>query len=505
MRLFQVLLSLVAVFGTTRPALAASPGIGGPVGTAIDAFNNAVFFEIAIYGQPTQLIVIWMALPMVLLTFYFGFINLRAFRPAFQILRGRYADPRAPGEVSQFQALSTALSGTVGLGNIAGVAVAIALGGPGAAFWMLVIGFFAMTLKFSEVTLSVKYRKVHGDGTVSAGPMHYLGRGLKARGWRRTGKFLAWTYALLALPAILQIAQVNQSYSQLSAVTGLDMPWVYGLLLTALVAVVMVGGIQGIARVTARLVPLMAAIYIGAALFILGAHITAVPHALALIASEALRPEAGIGAVIGAIVWGMRRAVYSTEAGLGSATIAHGAAKTREPISEGLVALLEPFIDTIVISSMTALVIVVTGAYKIEGLDDIKMTSAAFNSVIDGFDIVLGVAVFLFAYSTIISWAYYTQKIWSFVFGDTKTSVIVFRTLYCLALIPGAAFSMRQVYDIMDSLFFLMAVPNIIGIYIMAGEIKRDLKSYVRRLRAGAIPTADELARARATAPQPAE
>lgn len=489
------LLAIATLILGPNTAFAQSPGIGGAIGSAIDAFNNIVFTEVPIFGESVEIIVIWMFIPMVFLTVYLGFISLRSFKPAFQILRGKYKDPNAPGEVSQFQALTTAVSGTVGLGNIAGVAVAIAYGGPGAAFWMVVIGFFAMTLKFSEVTLAVKYRTIHQDGTVSGGPMYYLGRGLAARGWKQTGKILAWSYAGVAIFSLLQIAQVNQSYSQLSAVTGLNWPWVYGILTAIMTAVVIMGGIKSIATVTAKLVPAMAAVYIGAALFIIFSYITEIPAAIGLILQEALAPEAGIGAVIGAFVLGMRRAVYSSEAGLGSATIAHAAAKTNEPVSEGLVALLEPFIDTVVICSMTALVIVVTGAYKMEGLTDIQMTSAAFNSVISGFDVVLAVAVVLFAYSTIISWAYYTQKIWAFVLGDSKTSIILFRIVFCVALIPGGVLTVQQVYDVMDSLFLLMAIPNIIGIYLMSGEIRRDVKDYFHRLKTGQIPTADELTR----------
>lgn len=487
------ILSILATGFSPIAAQAQSQGIGGPVGAAIDAFNNAVFTEIELFGESIELIVIWMALPMLFLTLYLGFINVRSFKPAFQILKGKYKDPNAPGEVSQFQALSTAVSGTVGLGNIAGVAVAISLGGPGAAFWMVLIGFFAMTLKFSEVTLAVKYRKISANGTVSGGPMYYLGRGLEARGWGGIGKILAWAYAGVAIFSLLQIAQVNQSYSQFAAVTGFETPWIYGVATAILTAVVIMGGIKSIAGVTAKLVPLMAFIYIGAALFIIFSYWDNIPAAVGLIVKEAFRPEAGVGAVIAAMVWGMRRAVYSSEAGLGSATIAHAAAKTNEPVSEGLVALLEPFIDTVVICSMTALVIIVTGAYQIEGLTDIQMTSAAFNSVINGFDWVLAVAVVLFAYSTIISWAYYTQKIWAFVMGESKTSITIFRIVFCVALIPGGVFTVQQVYNVMDSIFLLMAIPNIIGIYLMASEIRRDTKDYFKRLKAGEIPTADEL------------
>lgn len=466
-------------------------GVSGPVARAITAFNNAVFSTVSLAGTDVELIVLWLALPMLLLTVYLGFINLRGFKIAWHVVTGRYKDEKAPGEVSQFQALSTALSGTVGLGNIAGVAIAIGIGGPGATFWMAVIGLFAMSLKFSEVSLSVKYRKINPDGTVSGGPMYYLSRGLKARGWPRLGALLGWSYALFALPSLLQIAQVNQAYSQISLVTGFASPWIFGLLFAAATAVVIVGGIGGIARVTSKLVPLMAFVYLGGAAFILISHADQLPAAFALIFEEAFNPRAaGVGSVAAVFVIGMRRAVYSTEAGVGSATIAHAAAKTHEPISEGMVALMEPFIDTVVICSITALVIVVTGVYKIEGLNDIQMTSAAFNSVISGFDLVLAFAVLLFCFSTIVSWAYYTSKVWGFVFGESNASLRVFQVIYCTALIPGAVLSMQQVFDIMDSIFFLMAVPNVIGLYLMAGELKQDLKSYLRRLKDGSIPVA---------------
>ncbi|MEM1019714.1 MAG: alanine/glycine:cation symporter family protein [Pseudomonadota bacterium] len=472
----------------TASEAAAQEGVGGLVGGAINAFNAAVFSTVDIAGTSVELIVLWLATPMVLLTVYLGFINLRGFRIAWHVVTGRFSDPSAPGEVSQFQALSTALSGTVGLGNIAGVAIAIGAGGPGVAFWMTLIGLLAMSLKFSEVTLSVKYRRLNDDGSVSGGPMYYLSRGLATRGWRRAGLILGWAYALCALPSLLQIAQVNQAYSQLSLVTGFSFPWVFGIAMSLGTAFVIIGGIGGIAKVTSRLVPLMAAIYLGGALFILVSNVSAVPGAIALILSEAFDPKAmGAGSILAVFVIGMRRAVYSTEAGIGSATIAHAAAKTHEPVSEGMVALMEPFVDTVVICSITALVIVVTGVYTDTSLNDIQMTSAAFNSVIEGFDVVLAVAVLLFAFSTIVSWAYYTSKVWGFVFGESKISIRTFQLVYCTALIPGAVLSMQQVFDIVDSIFFLMAVPNILGVYLMAGELKADLKDYLARLKSGAI------------------
>lgn len=457
----------------------------------ITAFSNFVFSEVSLFGAQMPWIVVWMGAPMLFLTVYFAFINLRGFRQASKIVRGHYRDDDAPGEVTQFQALSTALSGTVGLGNIAGVAVAISIGGPGATFWMIVIGLCAMSLKFAECTLAVKYRDVRADGTVAGGPMYFLDKGLAARGWKKIGKTLAWTYAILAFPSILQVAQVNQSYEAISFVTGFESEsaaWIYGIALAVITAVVIIGGIRSIAGVTAKLVPLMAAVYIIGALVIILGHITEVPAAFATIIEGAFNPQGIAGGIAGVIIIGMKRAVYSTEAGLGSASMAHAAAKTREPVSEGMVALMEPFIDTVLVSTMTALVIVITGNYIVgEEVQGISMTSAAFGSVIGWFPIVLAVAAFLFGFSTIISWGYYSSKVWEFIWGGSNRSMSIFKVTYCVLLIPGAVWSPQVVYDLMDGMFFLMAIPNIIGIYLLAPELKRDLQSYMNRVKSGEI------------------
>lgn len=455
--------------------------------TFSSALSGFVFSQINLFGTPVEWIVLWMAFPMIIFTVYFGFINLRVFRLARDIVAGRYAKPDAKGEVSQFQALATALSGTVGLGNIAGVAIAIAIGGPGATFWMIVIAFFAMTLKFVECTLGVKYRVVREDGTVSGGPMYYLPAGLASRGWPRLGKLLGVSYAVFAVPSLLQLGQVNQAYSQVSSVLGVSFPWTFGLLMSAATALVIFGGLKGIVRVTSRLVPLMCAIYIFSALIILFGHLDQIPTAIAAIVKGAFNPEGVVGGLVGVFVIGMRRAIYSTEAGIGSSTIVHAAAKTDEPVSEGFVALFEPFIDTVVVSTMTALVIVVTGAYRIEGLNDIQMTSAAFASVFSWFPYILALAVLLFAFSTIVSWSYYVSRVWSFLFGESRRSQITYRSIFCLALIPGGALSVTQVIDLIDSFFFLMAIPNVIGLYILAPQIKADLQSYLARIRSGEI------------------
>lgn len=460
---------------------------------AINSLDSFVFSSINIGGLEVKWIVAFLALPMLILTVYFGFVNLTSFKRAWRIVKGDYHDESADGEVTQFQALATALSGTVGLGNIAGVAVAISTGGPGATFWMILIGFCAMTLKFAECTLGVKYRDVRADGTVAGGPMYYLERGLKARGGglAKAGKILAWTYALLALPTLLQIAQVNQSFEAVAAVTGIDSEasrWGFGLVVAILTAIVIIGGIKSIASVTAKLVPSMAAIYIIGALAIILTHLGHIPSAFATIFNSAFSLEAGIGGVIGTIIIAMQRAVYSTEAGLGSATMAHAAAKTNEPVSEGMVALMEPFVDTVIVSTMTALVIVITGVYMDQsGAAGISLTSSAFGSVISWFPWVLAVAAFLFAYSTIISWGYYSSKVWEFLFGGSDRSMTTFKIIFCAALTPGAVFSVTEVYSLMDSMFFLMAVPNVIGIYLMAPELKRDLKDYLTRIKSGEI------------------
>lgn len=489
------LAAFFAAVMATSPALAQESGIDEAIASVLgpiaSALSTVVFYQVELFGTQVELIVIWMLFPLLILTAYYGFVNLRpaSFRSAWHIVRGRYHDPNAPGEVSQFQALSTALSGTVGIGNIAGVAVAIAWGGPGATFWMILIGLCAMSVKFTECTLGVKYRVRHADGSVSGGPMYYLRYGLANRGYVKLGLALSAMYAVFGVPTLLQLATVNQMYSQMEVATGFDQGWLFGVVLAVLVAIVIIGGIRSIARVTVVLVPLMAGVYILTALSIILGNLGAIPAAVGVIVTAAFSPEAVEGGIIGVIIVGMRRAIYSTEAGLGTSSMAHSAAKTSEPVSEGLIGLMEPFIDTVIICTMTALVIVITGAYelRLQGVDDIAITSAAFTSIYPFFDKVLMVAVLLFGFSTIISWGYYTEKIWTYVFGHSRPSVGTFKAVFCVCLIPGGVLTATQVFDLIDSLFFLLAIPNIVGLYIMAPEVKRDMQSYFARLKAGEI------------------
>lgn len=444
--------------------------------------NALVFAKATILGVDVTLIVIWLALPMLIFTLWLGFVNIRGFPQAIRILARREHDPDAPGQISQFSALTTALSGTVGLGNIAGVAVAIATGGPGAAFWMFVIGFFAMTVKCVEVTLGHKYRTIDPDGTVRGGPMYALRNGLTGRGWPRFGLVLGGLYALFALGGAIPLVQVNQSFAQVSNVTGWSSGAGYGAAMALLVALVVVGGVRWLGRVTSLMVPAMAALYLAGVLAIIALHIGEVPAAIATIVGDAFSGEAAAGGMLGAFVVGMQRAVYSSEAGVGSAVIAHAQAKTREPASEGLVALLEPFVDTIVVCSLGALAIVLAGTYQ-DGHQDIAITSAAFAQISAWFPVLLAVAVFLFAYSTLCAWGFYGLQAWGYLVGEGPKRDAAYRILYVVMLPIGSILPVQAVFDLVDSAFFLMAIPNVIALYIFGPEIRREILGYLARSR----------------------
>lgn len=449
---------------------------------AIDALSAAVFVKLPFFDSEIEAIVLWLAVPMLFYTLWLGVPQLRVLPLALRVVRGHFHDPSAPGSMSQFAALSTALSGTIGLGNIAGVAIAIALGGPGAAFWQFVIGIFAMALKCAEVTLGLKYRVIETDGTVRGGPMYVLRDGLARRGWPRLGLALGLAYALFALGGALPLIQTNQSFAQVRGVTGFDDGFLYGVLMALAVGVVVIGGVGWLGRVTSRLVPLMSAIYMGATLVVLILFWRDLDDALALILREAWAAESVFGGAVGAFVVGMRRAVFSCEAGVGSAVMAHAAAKTREPASEGLVALLEPLFDTVIMCSMTALMIVVTGVWD-DGPKDIALASNAFATVIDWFPYVLAVAVVLFAYATLIAWGYYGLQAWGFIVGHSPIKDWTYKLIYTVSLPLGSVLDVTRVIGLVDSVFFLMAVPNVIALYVFAGEIRREVNGYIARMR----------------------
>lgn len=462
--------------------------------------TEVVFYSVPVAGTELPLIAAWLVVAGLVFTFWFGFVQLRKFKLALDVVRGKYDDADSAGEVNHFQALTAAVSGTVGLGNIAGVAVAVTIGGPGATFWMILCGLLGMATKFVEVTLGVKYREVHEDGTVSGGPMHYLPKGLKERfgnGGHRLGKVLAVLASVMILFFGLfggNLLQVNQSYAQLASVTGGDDGFIgsssgalfFGLLIAALVGIVLIGGIRSIASVTSRLVPAMAIMYVLACLTVILVNVTAVPAAIGTIFTEAFNPQGVAGGLIGALIVGFKRAAFSNEAGLGSAPIAHSAVKTKHPASEGLVALLEPFIDTVVICTMTALTIVVANPASWlkaretkEDIGGVTITSDAFATVMPWFPMLLTVAVLLFAFSTVLTWGYYGLKAWSYLFGRSKASEITFKVLYSIGAASGAMLSLSTLFDMADAVLFMLAVFNIIGLYLLAPVVKRELASFL--------------------------
>jgi AGCS family alanine or glycine:cation symporter len=453
---------------------------------AIDTLSAAVFYAVPIGGVDVQIIVLWLAIAMVFTTVWLGLPQVRGFAEAWHVLRGRRHDPTAPGEVSQFAALTTALSGTVGLGNIAGVAVAVGVGGPGAVFWMLVIGVFAMALKSAEVTLGLMFRETLPDGGVRGGAFLTLRNGLASIGRPALGRSLGLAYAILLASSSLISFQVNQSYAQVSGVLGGIDALAYGIVFAAAAALVILGSIRWIARVTSLLVPVMALIYVGGCLAVLGTNAGAIPDAIGLILGSAFAADSVTGGLIGAFVAGMRRAVFSSEAGIGTAVVAHAQAKTREPASEGLVALLEPFIDTVLICTLTGLTIVVAGVWNPAtngGLEGVAMTSAAFATVAPWFPAVLAVAVLLFAFSTVISYGFYGGEGFQHLAGHGRWQSLAYKIAFCALLPLSAVLDLGKIVDLIDSLFFLMAIPNIIGLYLLAGPLKAEFNRYLERSR----------------------
>ena len=447
------------------------------------AVSEVIFFSVNIAGLDVPVIAFWLITAGFIFSLYFRFPNVRYFGLALKIVRGQYTREDEPGDLTHFQALSAALSGTVGIGNIAGVAVAISIGGPGAMFWMILAGLLGMATKMVECTLGVSYRRINADGTVSGGPMYYIRKGLAERGLARLGGFLATLFAVFGIGGSITLFQVNQAFTQFSEATGFQDGLAFGIVVAFAVGLAIIAGVRVIGVVAQTLVPLMAFIYLAAGFIILCLHVEQVPAAFASIFVEAFAPEGVSGGVIGAVIIGLQRAVYSNEAGTGSAAIAHSAVKTREPASEGLVALLEPFIDTIVVSTMTALIVIVTGAYKIQGLSGIEITSAAYASVFPWFPNVLAVAVILFAYTTMLTWAYYGTKCWTYLAGESYWIELGYKLVYCLFLSTGAVISMNAALDFVDAMFFAMAIPNVITLYILGPQVKREIEGYVARIR----------------------
>lgn len=451
-------------------------------------------FAIAGLTLPVKIpfIIIWLIAGALFFTIYLRFINIRGFKHALELVFGKYDKHSQSGEISHFQALATATASTVGLGNIAGVAVAITLGGPGATFWLIIAGFLGMTTKLVECTLGVKYRKINEDGSVSGGPMYYLRDGMAKKGWGKTGRILSLMFALFATIGAFGIGNMFQS-NQMIAQTVLIFPglkgaelWL-GIAVALLTGIVILGGIKGIARVNDKLFPLMAGIYLLSALTVIGINYMHIGEAFVSIFRGAFTPQGIQGGVVGVMIIGFRRAAFSNEAGIGSAAIAHSSVKTGKPVTEGFVALLEPFIDTVVICTLTALVIITSGlSANPEQLAGTQLTSAAFATVSDWFPYLLLPTILLFAYTTIISWSYYGVKSFDFLAGDffekrlnnRKLATRIYQIIYLLFTVLGAVLHLNAVVDFSDMLILAMAVPNLIGLYILAPEVREALKNY---------------------------
>lgn len=459
-------------------------------------FGEVVFFKIPIFGAQLPVVVLWLIAGAVIFTVYMRFVNLRGFVHAIHLVRGDYADPKSAGEVSHFQALATAVSGTVGIGNIGGVAVAVTVGGPGATFWLILAGFLGMSTKFVECTLGVKYRNENPDGSVSGGPMYYLRKGFAERGMDGFGKFIGAFYAIGIFVGALGIGnmfQSNQAFVQLNHVFGGGLDgygWLVGLVMALVVFSVIVGGIKSIAKVTEKVVPFMAVFYCIFAIIVILINFTAIPAAIGNIFTGAFTGEGVAGGALGAMIIGFQRAVFSNEAGIGSASIAHAAVRTDEPVTEGFVSLLEPFIDTIIICTITALVIGTANvAYPGFAGDatGVAMTSRAFEQQFSWFPIPLAFAAVLFAFSTMIAWSYYGLKGWTYLFGEKQNIQTAYKVIFCAFVVLGATVQLGPLLDISDAFVFLICVPNILGLYFLAPIVRREMDSYMDRLKTGKI------------------
>jgi AGCS family alanine or glycine:cation symporter len=472
-----------------------------------EVFSTIVFFPITVAGVSFPFVVAWLIAAGVIFTIYFGVVQ-RHLKVSTDVVRGKFSSKDDPGEVPHFQALTSALSGTVGLGNIAGVGAAMALGGPGATFWMICAGLLGMATKFAECTLGVKYREVHEDGTVSGGPFRYLPIAFKKFG-RIPAKILTGIFAVAILffgAAGGNMFQANQTFAQVQNVTGgadgflgsAGAALIFGIVLALFVGLVIIGGIKSIGATTSRLVPAMGAIYVTACLIVILTNLGQVPGAIAAIIDGAFSPEGLAGGVLGVMIVGFQRAAFSNEAGLGSAAIAHSAVKTRRPVSEGFVALFEPLVDTVLICTMTALAIVIAGAPSLQaGIDQVQagggapdgviLTSDAFATVLPWFPIVLAVAVVLFAFSTLITWFYYGLKAWEYLFGRSRLSDNIFRGIYLFFTVAGCVLTFSEVIAFADAALFVCGFVNLLGVYLLLPVIKRDMKEYLADRKSGKL------------------
>ncbi|MDN5807172.1 MAG: alanine:cation symporter family protein [Brevibacterium sp.] len=466
-------------------------------------FGGIIFFPITLGPISFPFVVLWLIAAALIFSIYFGFIQFRGFKVSLDVIRGKYSSKDDPGEITHFQALASALSGTVGLGNIAGVGVAIALGGPGATFWMIIAGLLGMCTKFVECTLGVKYREIDEDGVVYGGPFKYL-----PIAFRKFSKPVASVLTGIFAVSILIFGvvgggmfQANQTFAQVRTATGgsdgfLAGPWaslIFGIVFAVLVGLVILGGIRSIAHVTDKLVPSMGIFYVISCLLVLGINFGQIPQAISEIFQGAFAPQGIAGGIVGVMIIGFQRSAFSNEAGIGSAPIAHSAVKTRRPISEGFVALLEPFVDTVIVCTMTALTIIVANQPSYtndlgEGeIGGVALASDAFSTVASWYPVLLAIAVALFAFSTLITWAYYGERAWAYLFGKSNGAATVFRLLVCVFVVIGCIASFSKVVEFADAALFLCAFINILGLYMLMPVVKKEMKKYLADRKAGTL------------------
>ncbi len=482
--------------------------IDGAFEPVSNAVQSVIFYAPTVGGTSLPLIVFWLVIAATVFTIYFKGIQFTGIKTSLDLVRGKYSRHSDPGEVTHFQALSSAVSGTVGLGNIAGVGVAVTIGGPGATFWMILAGLLGMCTKFVECTLGVKYRETHEDGTVTGGPFRYL-----PVAFERFGAGVSRTFTLIFAVALFffgavggNMFQANQTFAQAQEVTGGDDGFlgssgsalIFGIVLAFLVGAVILGGITSIAAVTSKLVPAMAILYLVTCLLVILGNLANVPGAFGSIITGAFNPDGIAGGFVGVLIIGFQRAAFSNEAGVGSAPIAHAAVKTKHPVSEGFVALLEPFIDTVVVCTMTALTIVIAdtafyndaqATYLADGTtpDGVVVTSRAFETFLPQFPVILAIAVALFAFSTLITWAYYSMKAWTTIFGRTPASELTFKIVFCMFTVVGTVMSFGAVLGFADSMLFVCAIFNLLACYLLLPVVKKELQSFRAGLRSGEI------------------
>ncbi len=467
-----------------------------------DKISGIIFYSVTINGVEVQLLVALLMFAALYFTFRTRFIGIWGFRHGLNLILNKYKHDdlikrKKKGEVSSFQALTATISASAGIGNVAGSAAAVSIGGPGVIFWMVIAGFFSMALKFAEVLLGVKFRKVNKDGTVSGGPMYYILSGLKAPWIKPFTPYLSKIYALCCIFAMIggwNLFQINAMTAQITEVTGGEnsffagQSWLLGLIVAIITYVTIIGGIKAIGKFTSKVTPVMCTLYVFSAFIICLIHIGHIPHTICLIVKEAFKPQALTGGMFACMLWGFRRAMFANEAGLGTAPIAFSAVKTSKPVAQAFIAMLQPFVDTIIVGSATAFVIVVSGVYQYSnGLAGIELTSKAFESVCPFFPILLTIMASCFVLSTMLCGSYYGIKSWNFLFGDSKLTTRTFQVIYCLFIIIGSAMNFKSIINLSDAFTLFLAVPNLIAVFLLSNVIMKELKRYCQKYNIGLV------------------